>query len=120
MNDDFLGHHENPLLESEWQRLNETVIQVARRSLVGRRFIDLYGPLGPGVQTVPLDQFVGAGAGAGHLGGEQETARVSADRRTFKTIPLLYKDFLLHWRDIEAARTHNMPLDVSSAAGAAV
>ena len=116
---DFLGHHENPLREEEWQRLNETVVQVARRSLVGRRFIDLYGPLGPGVQTVPLDQFAGTEEGALDLVGEQETAPVFADRRTFKTIPLLYKDFLLHWRDIEAARTHNMPLDVSSAAGAA-
>jgi uncharacterized linocin/CFP29 family protein len=120
MSDDFLGHHENPLLESEWQRLTDTVIQVARRSLVGRRFIDLYGPLGAGVQTVPLDQFVGAEPGGIDLVGETETAPVFADRRSFKTIPLLYKDFLLHWRDIEAARTHNMPLDVSTAAGAAV
>jgi uncharacterized linocin/CFP29 family protein len=120
MNDDFLGHHENPLLEAEWQRLTETVIQVARRSLVARRFIDLYGPLGAGVQTVPLDQFVGAEPGGIDLVGETETAPVFADRRSFKTIPLLYKDFLLHWRDIEAARTHNMPLDVSTAAGAAV
>jgi uncharacterized linocin/CFP29 family protein len=92
---------------------------VARRSLIGRRFIDLYGPLGAGVQTVPLDQFAGVEAGAVDLVGELETAPVFAERRTFKTIPLVYKDFLLHWRDIEAARGHNMPLDVSSAAGAA-
>ncbi len=116
---DFLGHHENPLRPEEWQRLNETVVQVGRRSLVARRFIDLYGPLGPGVQTVPHDQFVGTERGEVDLVGELETARVFADRRTFKTIPLLYKDFLLHWRDIEAARSHNMPLDVSAAAGAA-
>ena len=113
---DFLGHNENPLRQEEWQRLSETVVQVARRSLVGRRFIDLYGPLGAGVQTVPLDQFVGVEAGAIDLVGEQDTARVFTDARTFKTIPLLYKDFLLHWRDLEAARTHNMPLDVSAAA----
>jgi len=116
---DFLGYNENPLRPEEWDRLNETVIQVARRTLIGRRFIDLYGPLGPGVQTVPNDQFVGAEKGAVDLVGEVETGNVFADRRTFKTIPLVYKDFLLHWRDIEAARTHNMPLDVSAAAGAA-
>ena len=45
---DFLGHAENPLREDEWARLNETVIQVARRSLVGRRILDIYGPLGAG------------------------------------------------------------------------
>ncbi len=116
---DFLGHNENPLRPEEWERLNETVIQVARRTLIGRRFIDLYGPLGPGVQTVPHDQFVGVEKGAVDLVGEVETDRVFADRRTFKTIPLVYKDFLLHWRDIEAARSNNMPLDVSAAAGAA-
>lgn len=116
---DFLGHHENPLRPEEWERLNETVIQVARRSLVGRRFIDLYGPLGAGVQTVPHDQFAGVEKGAVDLVGEVETTPVFSDRRTFKTIPLVYKDFLLHWRDIEAARNNSMPLDVSAAAGAA-
>ncbi len=116
---DFLGHAENPLREEEWARLNETVIQVARRSLVGRRLLDLYGPLGAGVQTVPHDEYSGVSAGAVDIVGEQETASVFTDIRKFKTIPIIYKDFLLHWRDIEAARTHNMPLDVSAAAGAA-
>src|SRR6476661_6053187 len=116
---DFLGHAENPLREEEWARLNETVIQVARRSLVGRRLIDLYGPLGPGVQTVPHDEYSGVSPGAVDIVGEQETAPVFTDARRFKTIPLIYKDFLLHWRDIEASRGHNMPLDVSAAAGAA-
>ena len=116
---DFLGHAENPLREEEWARLNETVIQVARRSLVGRRILDIYGPLGAGVQTVPHDEYQGVSPGAVDIVGEQETAPVFTDVRRFKTIPLIYKDFLLHWRDIEAARTHNMPLDVSAAAGAA-
>jgi len=116
---DFLGHSENPLREAELARLNETVVEVARRALVGRRFLDLYGPLGPGVQTVPDDEYTGVSEGAVDIVGEQETATVFADQRRFKTIPLLYKDFLLHWRDIEAARTHKMPLDVSAAAGAA-
>ncbi len=116
---DFLGHNENPLRDDEWARLNDTVIQVARRSLVGRRFIDLYGPLGPGVQTVPHDEYTGVSAGAVDIVGEQETAAVFTDARKFSTIPIIYKDFLLHWRDIEAARSNNNPLDVSAAAGAA-
>lgn len=116
---DFLGHAENPLHPEEWSRLNDTVTQVARRSLVGRRVLDLYGPLGPGVQTVPHDEYTGVSLGAVDIVGDQPTAKVFADRRRFKTIPIVYKDFLLHWRDIEAARTHNMPLDVSAAAGAA-
>lgn len=116
---DFLGHAENPLREEEWARLNETVIQVARRSLVARHILDLYGPLGAGVQTVPHDEYTGVSPGAVDIVGEQQTATVFTDARKFKTIPIIYKDFLLHWRDIEAARSHNMPLDVSAAAGAA-
>ncbi|HLT31919.1 MAG TPA: family 1 encapsulin nanocompartment shell protein [Myxococcaceae bacterium] len=116
---DFLGHAENPLREEEWARLNETVVQVARRTLVGRRILDLYGPLGPGVQSVPHDEFTGVSPGNIDITGENENAAVFTDLRTFKTIPIIYKDFLLHWRDIEAARTHNSPLDVSAAAGAA-
>lgn len=115
----FLGHEENPLRPDEWTRLTETVVEVARRSLVCRRFIDLYGPLGAGVQTVPYDEFRGADGGAVDLVGEADTTPVFSDRRQFKTIPLVYKDFLLHWRDIEGARAGNMPLDVSAAAGAA-
>jgi len=116
---DFMGHAENPLRAEEWARLNETVIQVARRSLVGRRLLDIYGPLGAGVQSIPHDEYSGVSPGAVDIVGEQQTATVFADARKFKTIPILYKDFLLHWRDIEAARSHNMPLDVSAAAGAA-
>lgn len=116
---EFLGHHENPLHPEEWSRLTETVIQVAQRALVGRRLVDIYGPLGPGVQTVPYDEFTGISPGALDIVGEEKTAAVFTDARKFKTIPIIYKDFLLHWRDIEAARAHGMPLDVSAAAGAA-
>ncbi len=115
----FLGHEENPLRPDEWARLTDTVIEVARRTLVCRRFIDLYGPLGAGVQTVAYDEFQGVAPGAVDIVGEEDTAKVFSDQRTFKTIPILYKDFLLHWRDLEAARAHAMPLDVSAAAGAA-
>lgn len=115
----FLGQEDNPLNDEEWTRLTQTVVEVARRTLVGRRFIDLYGPLGAGVQTVPYDEFRDAGEGTVDLVGEEDTAPVFSDKRQFKTIPIVYKDFLLHWRDLEAARGRDIPLDVSAAAGAA-
>jgi uncharacterized linocin/CFP29 family protein len=40
-------------------------------------------------------------------------------RRESGIIPLIYKDFILHWRDIETARQTGTPLDTSAAAGAA-
>lgn len=110
---------DNPLTSDERRRLTATIIDVARRSLVARRFMDLYGPLGAGVQAVPHDEYTGVSKGALDLLGEQETQPVFTDVRRFRTIPILYKDFLLHWRDVEASRSHTMPLDVSAAAGAA-
>lgn len=71
------------------------------------------------MQTVAYDEYRGVSAGAVDIVGEQETAPVFTDSRRFKPLPLVYKDFLLHWRDLEAARNHAMPLDVSAAAGAA-
>ncbi len=115
---DFLNHGENPLTPEETERLMETVVGVARRKLVGRRFIEVYGPLGPGVQAIPFDEFQGATPGAVDIVGEKETATVFTDHRRFRVIPIIYKDFLLHWRDILAARS-GLPLDVSAAAGAA-
>jgi uncharacterized linocin/CFP29 family protein len=116
---DFLNHNENPLSAGETERLSDAVIGVARRKLVGRRFIEIYGPLGPGVQAIPYDEFSGTTPGAVDIVGEQETATVFTDQRRFRVIPIIYKDFLLHWRDILAARNGPMPLDVSAAAGAA-
>ena len=115
----YLTHGENPLTEADFQRLQEAAVQSARRRLVGRRFIELYGPMGPGVQAIPYDKFTGAEKGYVDIVGEGGDARVFTDERSFRTIPIIYKDFLIHWRDLEMARQMNMPLDVSTAAGAA-
>ena len=119
MNIDFLKHPDPPLTPEELQRLHDAVVGAARRRLVGRRFIDLYGPMGPGVQAIPYDEFTNTGGGHVDLVGEGSSDPVFTDQRRFRTIPILYKDFLLHWRDLEMARQLNMPLDVSSGAGAA-
>ncbi len=116
---DFFGHAENPLTSDEWVRINDAVIQVARRKLVGRRVIDVYGPLGAGFQAVAYDEFTGDQPANVDVVGEEPTAVVFTDNRQFRMIPIIYKDFLLHWRDLESARRLTHPLDTSAAAGAA-
>ncbi len=115
----YLNHPESPLTPEALKTLEATVVKVARRLLVGRRFIDLYGPLGAGVQTVPYDEYEGASAGSVDLVGTEESGLVFPNARKFKTIPIIHKDFLLHWRDLEASRGHKLPIDFSAAAGAA-
>lgn len=107
-----------PLSENEWSDLQDTVINHARRILVGRRFLDIYGPLGGGVQAIMNDIYEETALGTISLHGD--SLEVSDPvRRENLTIPLLYKDFKLFWRDIAHAKTLGIPIDFSTAANAA-
>ncbi|MBO8165197.1 MAG: bacteriocin family protein [Brevibacillus sp.] len=109
---------DSPLSKEEWEQLDETIVEMARRQLVGRRFIDIYGPLGEGVQTVTNDIYEESRFGNLSLRGES-LEMTQPSRRVSLTIPILYKDFMLYWRDVAQARTLGMPLDLSAAANAA-
>ena len=45
---DYLMRGDAPLSDSEWERLDKTVVSAAREFLVGRKFLDLAGPFGAG------------------------------------------------------------------------
>ena len=49
---------DSPLTDPEFAQLDKTVIETARRQLIGRRFIELYGPLGRGMQSISNDIFI--------------------------------------------------------------
>lgn len=109
--------HEAPLNAREWQMLDSIVIENAKRNLVGRRFLDIYGPLGQGVQSIVNDIYDEPNRGTLSFHGE-DIDLSSATRRVHLTIPLLYKDFGLFWRDIEQAKALDIPIDFSPAANA--
>lgn len=107
-----------PLSDGEWNDLQETVINHARRTLIGRRVLDIYGPLGSGIQSIMNDVYEENDLGSISLHGD--SLEVSDPiRRENLTIPLLYKDFKLFWRDIAHAKTLNISVDFSTAANAA-
>lgn len=109
---------ESPLNKAEWQELDETVFESIKKQLVGRRFIDIYGPLGEGVQSVTNDIYEQPEKGAVSFHGEDSELSVPS-RRVTLTIPIIYKDFILYWRDIQQAKTLNSPIDFSASANAA-
>jgi len=115
----IFAHQENPLNDQEWENIKAVVIGVARRKLIGRRIVDLHGPLGAGIQTIVHDHFAGTAVGRIGLLGEEESDPVRSVRRESGIIPLIYKDFILHWRDIETSRQAGTPLDAAAAAAAA-
>jgi uncharacterized linocin/CFP29 family protein len=110
--------HEAPLNEKEWEELDNIVIENARRNLIGRRFLDIYGPLGQGVQSIVNDIFEDMNKGSLSYHGEDKDMS-TVTKRVHLTIPLLYKDFGLFWRDIEQAKALDIPIDFSPAANAA-
>ncbi len=116
---DFLQRDQAPLGPDEWAALDQAVVRTAQSMLVGRRFISLVGPFGPGIEALPNDILGGAGKGQIDLLGDNEHEALSIERRRFLPLPLLYKDFWLHWRDLEASRQLGVPLDVGKPAAAA-
>jgi uncharacterized linocin/CFP29 family protein len=109
---------DSPLSEKQWNELEETVINHARRNLIGRRFLDIYGPIGQGIQSITNDIYEDTGPGKMNLYGDSLEIS-SPKRRVNLTIPLLYKDFQLYWRDVEQAKTLDIPIDFSTAANSA-
>ncbi len=124
----LLMREQSPLTAEEWTRLDEMAVQAARRLLVGRRFLPLYGPVGIGVQVTPLDTLswspgcvhydLTSDCSEGQCSCEGECEPITVTKREFVSLPILHKDFCLAWRDIAAARQFNTPLDLSAAAAA--
>jgi uncharacterized linocin/CFP29 family protein len=116
---EFLDRKSAPFTGEEWSRIDEAVVSTARSLLVGRRFINVLGPLGPGVYTMPYSIFSGRTPAGIDMSGDDDRFIVQAEGRATINLPLLYKDFKIVWRDVEADRHLGIPLDVSAAAVAA-
>lgn len=117
---DLLMRGDAPLSAVEWEALDKVVVDVARKLLVGRRFISLTGPLGAGTQAVPVLTVSGQGAclhdeaGCGCETGGCSVTQVSG--RKFLPLSLIHQDFKLSWRDVEASRQMGLPLELGPAA----
>lgn len=116
---DFLQRDQAPLGLDEWTAIDQTVVRTAQSMLVGRRFINLVGPFGPGIEALPSDILGGAGNAHIDLLGNNEGDALGVERRSFLPMPVLYKDFWVHWRDLESSRQLGIPLDVGKPAAAA-
>jgi uncharacterized linocin/CFP29 family protein len=115
---DFLLRDAAPLSPAQWQEIDRIAIERARQALVGRRLLPVAGPFGAGLLSVPDDRLEGTVAGQVDLLGQAEDA-VTIGRRTFLPLALIYKDFWLHWRDLEANASLGFPLPSGAIAAAA-
>ncbi len=102
---DFLAREEAPLDSKVWEGIDNVVIESARKRLIGRKFITITGPLGPGAQVAYIPKI-----------GGFDADRVEIKERLNLVIPMIYKDFKLSWRDIEYSKQYGMPLELGPAA----
>ena len=91
---EFLMRDDVNLSAEQWQSIDSAVIQAARNVLVGRKFLQIYGPLGAGAQSVNVDVLTPAEKGSVDFFGEEEEA-VKVTGRSFKELPMIYRDFVL-------------------------
>ncbi len=115
----FLQRENAPLSEEQWKALDDVVIKAAKSYLVGRRFIEITSALDPGIQFLAQDTISSVQDGACGLFGDKECGVVKIKDRKFLPIPQIYKDFKIHWRDIESAKKLGIPVDFSVASVAA-
>lgn len=119
---EFLGRDQSPLTFEEWEQLEKAIIEVAKKTLICRRFMPVVGPIGVGHQAVFYDVYLGVEPGVCEVRPGEEVQAcepVRTGKRKYITLPTLYKPFTLSWRDLEYSRQFNLPLDTSQACAAA-
>jgi uncharacterized linocin/CFP29 family protein len=104
---DFLSREGAPISAELWAKIDDQVTSMAKKVLVGRRFLQIYGPLGAGVQSINIDDTRELAETEGDL--------IQIKGRKFEQIPLINQDFSLLWRDLELSEKTGMPVDLSSA-----
>ncbi len=109
---DFLSRNSAPFSEELWVSVDSAVVDTAKKALVGRRFLSLYGPLGAGALSVPVDDLNAKVF-------QDDGSMVVTTGRAFREIPLLYQDFSLSWRDLSYSEENKLPVDLTAAAAAA-
>lgn len=108
---DYLARESAPFSPEIWEEIDQAVIETAKKHLVCRRFLSIYGPLGPGTAGVTIDDTVKA--------EEFIDGVATVSGRRLIELPQLYEDFVLLWRDLEESEKNGAPLDLSAARAAA-
>jgi uncharacterized linocin/CFP29 family protein len=116
----FVGVEQAPLVEEEWRQLDEAVVRAVQPVLVGRRVLPVKQLAGVGVMTVDWDEISEMSEANLSMYGETPAEDIVIYTRKSLIVPILSKDFRIHWRDLEASRRFRTPLDTANAEAAAL
>jgi uncharacterized linocin/CFP29 family protein len=110
---------ENPLYDWQWEELKREVFEEATRTLIGRRFLNIWGPLKPGLQYLKTGRFARDNFGELQMVSDVDPASVHPEKEDLLPVPMIFKDFIYAYRDIEYAKEHGIPVDPTIAIRAA-
>ncbi len=108
---DYLSRGAAPFSEELWTQIDQAVTEAARETLVGRRFLPFFGPVGPGLNAAEI-------ASPEKAETHQDGVSIMEGRQLVR-VPQLYEDFWLHWRDLEGYCRVGYPVDLGVARAAA-
>jgi uncharacterized linocin/CFP29 family protein len=129
MMEEYLMRNDAPFSAEEWAKLDGLVVGVAKKLLVGRRVVEVFGPLGAGTQMVQVSQYH-VTAACQHTGDDVECGddccdcggdcdAIDVEKRLILSVPFIHKDFVLRWLDVASAKQNGLPVDFGPAGAAA-
>ena len=104
----YLMRDDAPITPDLWDKIDSTIVKTARNVLTGRRFLNLFGPLGVGVTSINVDD-------SDELDEVIKDGYIKTVGRKFVAIPTLYDDFTLFGKDLEYYEKYDYPVDLSKA-----
>jgi uncharacterized linocin/CFP29 family protein len=105
---DYLMREDAPITEEVWAAIDEMVVTVVTKILVGRRVIDLVGPLGWGVEVAPLFAFT-----------EEDGAAIATPTTEYAQLEEIAQEFVLRGKQIAISRQTPFGMDLGAVAIAA-
>lgn len=110
-------HPRNPLRDEEWETLQRVVRSVGNANVI-RKFIETTPDMGAGFQTVPTENLIGITEGEITLFGS-DGIPIRTGTRSSDVVPIIFHDFVMHWRDLAECRLTKQTVPVAKAAAAA-
>jgi len=104
----YLMREAAPFGPEVWAKIDEMVVNIVKKTLVGRRFVEIVGPLGWGVEMAPKQGFA------------SENGAVVAGPAVYAPLQEVSQDFLLRAKHLVMAEQTPFGLDLGAVAIAAM
>ncbi|MDF2985980.1 MAG: bacteriocin [Eubacterium sp.] len=104
----YLSREGSPISNELWEQIDSAVVKAARNVLTGRRFLHVFGPLGPGTGSINIDN-------ADEVDEVTEDGIITMKGRKYVEIPTIYDDFTILGKDLEISQNSDYRIDLSKA-----